>query len=136
MERNKTLIRLIWTVNVHARSFLRGYMPINIPLVAIQACRGGLKWGMPVTLLAIPYLLVANACSQFVEAGAADWLHLIVMWALWNMLKMLWIRPISAVLLIRTRIREIVTARRDLTALLVEADDREERALVEAIRTW
>ncbi|WP_330166653.1 MULTISPECIES: hypothetical protein [unclassified Brevibacterium] len=42
-ERNKSLIRLIWTVSVRTRYFLRRYMPTNILLDAIRTHRSGLK---------------------------------------------------------------------------------------------
>lgn len=129
MERNKTMIRLIWTVSVHARCFLRRYMPTNILLDAIRT-RRGLKWGIPAMLLAIPYLLIANVCVQLIEDGVSGWLHLAVLWAIWNVLKMLWIGPVSAVLLIRARVRESVTARRERASSPAEAY---ERAVVDAI---
>lgn len=132
MER-KTMIRLIWAVSVHTRYFLRRYMPTNLLLDAIRTRRRGLKWGIPVMLLAIPYILIANVCVQLIEAGAPGWLHLVVLWAIWNMLKMLWIGPVSAVLLIRVRVRESVTARRERASSPAEADDAEERAVVDAI---
>lgn len=127
------MIRLIWTVSVHTRYFLRRCMPTNILLDAIRCRRRGLKWGIPAMLLAIPYLLIANVCVQLVEDGAPGRLHLVVLWAIWNMLKMLWIGPVSVVLLIRARLRESVTARRDRASLPAEADDAEERAVVDAI---
>ena len=133
MERNKTMIRLIWTVSVHTRYFLRRYMPTKILLDAIRTRRRGLKWGIPAMLLAIPYLLIANVCVELVEQGGPGWLHLVVLWAIWNMLKMLWIGPVSAVLLIRAHVRETVTARRERASLRSEADDAEERAAVDAI---
>ncbi|WP_181275215.1 hypothetical protein [Brevibacterium oceani] len=121
------MIRLIWVASVHTRCFLRRYMPTNILLDVIRT-RRGLKWGIPAMLLAIPYLLIANVCVQLVEDGAPGWLHLVVLWATWNMLKMLWIGPVSAVLLIRTRVRESVTARRERAS-----SPAEERAVVDAI---
>lgn len=99
------MIRLIWAVSVRIRYFLRRYMPTNILLDAIRT-RRGLKWGVPAMLLAVPYLLIANVCVQLVEDGGLGWLHLVVLWAIWNMFKILSIGPISAMLLIRTRVRE------------------------------
>ncbi|WP_029211706.1 hypothetical protein [Arsenicicoccus bolidensis] len=127
------MIRLIWIVSVHTRYFLRRYMPTNILLDAIRSRRRGLKWGIPAMLLAIPYLLIANLCVQLVEDGAPGWLHLVVLWAIWNTFKMLWIGPISAVLLIRARLRETVTARRDRASLPAEAHDAEGRSAMDAI---
>lgn len=104
------MIRLIWTVSVRTRCFLRRYMPTSILLDAIRT-RRGLKWGIPAMLLAVTYLLIANVCVQLIEDGGPGWLHLAVLWAIWSMLKMLWIGPASAVLLVRARVRESVTAR-------------------------
>ena len=127
------MIRLIWAASVHTRYFLRRYMPTNILLDAIRTRRRGLKWGVPAMLLAIPYLLIANVCVQLIDDGAPGWLHLVVLWATWNMLKLLWIGPISVVLLIHTRVREAVTIRRDRASLTAEANDTEERGLVDAV---
>ena len=127
------MIRLIWAASVHTGYFLRRYMPTNILLDAIRTRRRGLKWGVPAMLLAIPYLLIANVCVQLIDDGAPGWLHLVVLWATWNMLKLLWIGPISVVLLIHTRVREAVTIRRDRASLTAEANDTEERGLVDAV---
>lgn len=127
------MIRLIWAASVRTRYFLRRYIPTNILLDAIRTRRRGLKWGVPAMLFAIPYLLIANVCVQLIDDGAPGWLHLVVLWATWNMLKLLWIGPISVVLLIRTRVREAVTIRRDRASLTAEANDTEERGLVDAV---
>lgn len=100
------MIRLIWAASVYTRYFMRRYMPTNILLDSIRTRRRGLKWGVPAMLLAMPYLLIANVCVQIVEGGGPGWLHLVVLWAIWNMFKMLWIGPVSVVLLIRARLRE------------------------------
>ncbi|EKU49567.1 hypothetical protein [Brevibacterium casei] len=107
-------------------------MPTNVLLGAIRT-RRGLKWGIPAMLLAMPYLLIANVCVELVEQGAPGGLRLVVLWAIRNMPKMLWLGPVSAALLIRTRIRESVTARRERASLPAEADVAEERAVVDAI---
>lgn len=107
-------------------------MPTNILLDAIRTRRRGLKWGVPSMLLAIPYLLIANACVQLIEEGAPGWFHLVVLWAIWNMLKMLWIGPISVVLLIRARLREAVS-RRDGTRSTAETDGISGRLLADRV---
>lgn len=126
------MICLMWAVSFHTRCFLRRCMSTNILLDAIRT-RRGLKWGIPAKLLAIPYLLIANVCIQLIEDGAPGWLHLAVLWAIWNMLKMLWIRPVSAVLLIRARVREAVATRRGGANITAEANDAEEGAVVDAV---
>ena len=57
-------------------------------------------------LLAIPYLLGAAQCVQLIENGGPGWLSLLVLLALWNVFKMLWIGPISLVLLVKARAQE------------------------------
>lgn len=99
------MIRQLWTLSIHTRAFLRRYMPTNILLDAIRT-RGGLKWGVPAMLLAVPYLLAASICTNLIENGAPGWLHLVVLLCIWNALKFLWIGPVSLVHLVLVRIRE------------------------------
>ena len=103
------MIRLLWALSAHARYYLRRYMPTNVLLDAIRT-RRGLKWGVPAMLLAIPYLLVANLSAEAAASGGPGWLHLIVLVCIWSALKMVWIGPVSVVLLARARIRESADA--------------------------
>lgn len=105
------MIRPIWALSAHARYYLRRYMPTNIALDAIRT-RRGLKWGAPVMLLAVPYLLAANYCLALIEDGGPGWLNLLVLLFCWNALKFLIMGPVSLGLLIRTRIQEAVARRR------------------------
>lgn len=109
MERNEAMIRLLWAASTSIRSFMRRYMPTNVLLDAIRT-RRGLKWGVPAMLLAIPYLLVANLSAEAAASGGPGWLHLIVLVCIWSALKMVWIGPVSVVLLARARIRESADA--------------------------
>jgi hypothetical protein len=105
------MIRVLWAASTSVRYFLRRYMPSNIVLDAIRT-RRGLKWGVPAMVLAIPYLVAANVCMQLIDNGGPGWWHLVVLVFLWDMFKMLWIGPISVVLLVRVRVQEAVEARR------------------------
>src|SRR5690625_7137552 len=100
MERNETVIRLLWTGSVHTRNLLRRYMPTNILLDAIRTPRG-LKWGVPAMLLAIPYFLIAAILVQVINDGGPAWLNVLVLLSIWNGLKMLWIGPLSLMRLAR-----------------------------------
>ncbi len=113
------MIRLIWNLSIRTRLFLRTWMPTNILLDAIRT-RRGLRWGIPAMLLAVPYLLIANLCVQALANNGPGWLHLIVLWAIWNSLKMLWIGPVSVLLLIGARLRERVERRRQQGAEVSE----------------
>ena len=108
------MIRLIWTLSAHTRYYLRRYMPTNRLLDAIRR-RRNLKWGIPAMLLAVPYLLIASICTNALDQGAPGWLHLVVLWSVWNAMKFIIMGPISLVLLVRARIREAGARRRDRT---------------------
>ena len=103
------MIRLLWAASTNIRNFMRRYMPSNVLLDAIRT-RRGLKWGVPAMLLAIPYLLVANLSAEAAAHGGPGWLHLIVLVCIWSALKLVWIGPVSVVLLARARMRESVDA--------------------------
>lgn len=103
------MIHLLWSASTNIRTFMRHYMPSNILLDAIRT-RRGLKWGVPAMLLAAPYLAIANLCAQSAADGGPGWLHLIVLACIWSALKMVWIGPVSLVLLARARMRESADA--------------------------
>lgn len=106
------MTRLLWALSARARYYLRRYMPTNIALDAIRA-RRGLKWGIPAVLLAVPYFTAANYCITLIEDGGPDWLDLLVLLFCWNALKFLIMGPVSVVLLVRARLEESATRRRD-----------------------
>lgn len=82
------MFRLLWTAGVHTRYYLRRSMPTNIALDAIRT-RRGLMWGVPATLLAVPYLLAASICTNLIADGGPGWLNLLVLLFIWNALKFL-----------------------------------------------
>ena len=82
-------------------------------------------------LLAIPYLLLANLCVHLIADGGPGWLHLIVLVCIWSALKMLWIGPISVILLVRARIRESRETRRQRSEAS-EVENGERSGLVSA----
>ena len=109
------MIRLIWTLSARTRYYLRRYMPTNRLLDAIRR-RRNFKWGIPATLLAVPYLLIASICTNALDQGAPGWLHLVVLWAVWNAMKFIIMGPVSLILLIRARTQEAIARHRDRQA--------------------
>lgn len=105
------MIRLLWIASIHIRYYLRRYAPTNILLDAIRT-RRGLKWGIPAMLLAAPYLYAAAICTTIINEGGPGWLNILAVLFIWNAFKMLWIGPISLVLLVRARVREYAEHRR------------------------
>ena len=99
------MFRLIWFASIHIRSFMRRWMPTNIVLDKVRT-RRGLKWGIPAMLLAIPYFYTASLLTVIIRDGGPGWLNLVVLIAIWSALKMLWIGPVSLILLARVRWHE------------------------------
>ncbi len=117
------MIRQLWNLSVHARAFLRHYMPTNILLDALRT-RRGLKWGIPAMLLAAPYLLAAAICTTLIADGGPGWLNLLVLLCLWNTIKVIIIGPVSLILLIRAHAREAVAVRAERRAATGVLDGR------------
>lgn len=117
------MFRFIWTLSVRTRDDLHRYMPSDRLLAAIRT-RRGLKWGLPAMLVALPYFLIAYACSSAVTGGGPGWLHLIVLWACWNALKFIIMGPVSVVLLVRVRLHEAASRRRQRREASTESDAR------------
>lgn len=104
------MIRLLWALSARTRHFLRRYMPTNTLLDLIRT-RRGLKWGLPATLLAGPYLFAASACTHFLADGGPGWLNFLVLLFIWNAMKFLLMGPLSLVLLARVRVQEAAARR-------------------------
>ena len=124
------MIRMLWMLSSVTRYYLRRYAPSNRTLDAIRS-RRGLKWGIPAILIAVPYLLLANLCTALIADGGPAWLNLVVLVSIWNSFKVLFIGPISAILLIRARAREARGRRQPVQSQTLESA---EYAEVEAAR--
>jgi len=99
------MFHLLWIASIHTRTFMRRYMPSNIILDRVRT-RRCLKWGPLTMLLAVPYIAVAYWLTMLIEAGGPGWLYLGVFVCLWSAFKMLWVGPVSVVLLVKARSRE------------------------------
>lgn len=83
------------------------YAPTNLLINAIRNTRRGLKWGIPaMLLLGGGYIYATAICTTFLSHGGPGWLNLLVILFCWNALKMLWLGPVSVVMLLRPRGRE------------------------------
>lgn len=99
------MFRPIWMLSIHAHDFFQHYMPSNRLLSATRA-RRGLKWGIPAMLVSVPYLAIANVCTILIDRGAPEWLHLVVLWGIWNAFKFVLNGPVSLFGLARAIMRE------------------------------
>lgn len=105
MFERPVMLRIIWIASIHIRSFMRRRMPTNILLDKVRR-RRGLKWGTALMLLAPVYLYIASILTVVIDGGGPRWLYLLVVVAIWNAFKMLWIGPASLILLARVRHHE------------------------------
>lgn len=104
-ERTVLMVRLIWITSIHTHDFLHRSTPTSVVLDKLRT-RGGLKWGVPTILLAIPYLAVASILTILIGNGAPGWFHLLVLLCIWNTLKFLVMVPVSVVRPVRARTAE------------------------------
>lgn len=105
------MIRPLLAITNFIYWLLQRYAPSNIVLRWIRS-RGGLKWGMPAMLLAVPYLGFAFWYTSVAAGGGPGWLRLVVLLCLWNALKFIAFGPISLIILCRVRVKEL-DGRRD-----------------------
>ncbi|MBX3099562.1 MAG: sulfate permease [Salinibacterium sp.] len=98
------------TAAVRIRAVLQ-HAPSNLLLNWLRQ-RPHLKWGVPFMLLGVAYLAAGCGLQLWIEAGAPQWMYLLVILAFWNGFKFLVFGPVSLVLLAWCRIREHVGRRR------------------------
>ncbi len=99
------MFRIIWTLSIYTRIFMRRFMPTNIALDALRS-RRGLKWGVPAMLLAIVYFYVASVITVLIAQGSPKWLYLVALLCIWNAMKFIINGIISIGVLVRVRIVE------------------------------
>ena len=100
------MLALLWNVSAAIRGYLRFYMPTNRALDWVRTPRG-LKWAIPVAIVATPAYLFAMSFSAVVaQRPGLGWMNVLVILLFWNALKFAWLAilaPITVVRLILTR---------------------------------
>lgn len=82
------MFTLVWNLSVALGGYLRSYMPTNRAADWLKSPRG-LKWAVPVALIATPsYLFGMSLCATLVERGASGALNLLVLLFTWNAMKL------------------------------------------------
>lgn len=95
------MLTLLWNLSAAVRGYLRFYMPTNIALDLLRTPRG-LKWALPVALVAAPAYLGAMAlCAQFALRPGLGWLNLLVLLFFWNAVKFAAMGSFSLLLLLK-----------------------------------
>jgi hypothetical protein len=100
------MIRLLWAISPIIRDFLARWMPTNRLLAAIRT-RRGLKWGVPAMGLGILYWLAAATLTTVIRGGGPAWLNALVLLTIWNGMKLMWVGPVSLLMLLRRAVARL-----------------------------
>jgi hypothetical protein len=78
---------LLWNLSAALRGYLRFYMPTNRAVDWLRTPRG-LKWAIPVALIAASaYLFATSVCATMLDRGGPVSLNLLVLLFAWNAIK-------------------------------------------------
>ncbi|MGL5823280.1 MAG: hypothetical protein ACRCYU_00220 [Nocardioides sp.] len=84
------MLTALWNLSAAIRGYLRFYMPTNRAIDWLRTPRG-LKWAIPVALIAAPaYLGLTALAIQAAARPGLGWLNLLVFIAFWNAAKFAW----------------------------------------------
>lgn len=76
-------------------------MPTNRAVDWLRIPRG-LKWSIPVALVATPaYLGLTVLCIQFAAGPGLGWLNVLVFFFFWNAMKFAWMAALTPLLVVR-----------------------------------
>ena len=78
-------------LSIHLAAAIRGYLAFYMPTNRlIDWLRGprGLKWAIPIALVAAPvYLFAMSVCATVIEGGGPGFLNVLVLLFAWNAIK-------------------------------------------------
>lgn len=95
------MLSMLWNLSAAIRGYLRFYMPTNRLVDWLRTPRG-LKWAIPVALLATPaYLFGMSAASVLAIRPGFGWLNVLVLLFAWNALKVAWMGVLSVPMVVR-----------------------------------
>lgn len=81
------MLSLFWNLSAALNGYMRFYMPTNRAVDWLRTPRG-LKWAIPVALVATPtYLFAMSVCATSIERGAPGYLNVLVLLFAWNAMK-------------------------------------------------
>ena len=95
------MLALLWNLSAAVRGYLRFYMPTNRALDWLRT-PGGLKWALPVALVAMPaYLFAMSVAALFAQRPGLGYLNLLVLLFAWNTLKFAVMGVLSVPMMVR-----------------------------------
>lgn len=85
------MLSMLWNISAALRGYMRFYMPTNIAIDLLRTSRG-IRWAIPVALVAVPAYLGAMAISaQLALRPGSGRLNLLVILCFWDAMKFAWI---------------------------------------------
>jgi len=89
------LLAALWNLSAAIRGYLRFYVPTNRAVDWLRSPRG-LKWAIPVALVATPaYLGLTALAVQGAARPGLGWLNVLVFLFFWNAMKFAWMAMLS-----------------------------------------
>lgn len=89
------MLTALWNLSAAIRGYLRFCMPTNRAVDWLRTPRG-LKWAIPVALLATPaYLSLTALAIQGATRPGLAWLTVLVFLFFWNAMKFAWLAVLS-----------------------------------------
>lgn len=94
------MLTALWHLSAAIRGYLRYYMPTNRAVDWLRTSRG-LKWAIPVALVATPaYLGLTALAIQGAARPGLGFLNVTVFWFFWNAMKFAWMAVLSLPLML------------------------------------
>lgn len=81
------MLSLFWNLSAALNGYMRFYMPTNRTVDWLRTPRG-LKWAIPVALVATPtYMVAMSVFVSFIQRGAPGYFNVLVLLLAWNAMK-------------------------------------------------
>jgi hypothetical protein len=101
------MLTLCLSLSATIYGFMQRCMPTNRGIAWLRTPRG-LKWAIPVALVATPaYLFAMILCRAIIDAGGPGWFHFLVLWSFWNSMKFASLGVLSLPLMLARALRRI-----------------------------
>ena len=98
------MLTMLWNLSAAIRGYLRFYMPTNRAVDWLRS-PSGLKWGIPVALVATPaYLALTALTIQGAAQPGLGWLNVLVFLFFWDAMKFAALGVLSPVLLVKNAV--------------------------------
>jgi hypothetical protein len=95
------MLTALWNLSAAIRGYLRFYMPTNRAVDWLRS-PSGLRWAIPVAVVATPAYLGAMAvCAQLALRPGLGWINVLVLLTFWNGMKFAWVAALTPFIAVR-----------------------------------